>query len=254
MLALPDEALASKYVIKTHYVVHVLKFYPESQTVDVIQDTFEFSNTPLGDMTIKNEFGQTVTVGLLEPSIIYGVPVQQLRWGQFTIQAAPKPGDTGYIEVFTNDITSWKREGGIAIPWSDRHFVKESCVFVPFIANDTNATEDYVSDENTLVIKSNNATVKITDKEEEGQDPVVDIETTSKTVHINAEDGVSVDGNVDITGDLTVSGTITADGDIKSTNGDVVAGTVSLKNHTHMFTYSAGPSAGAQGTTNTPTP
>lgn len=242
MLALPDEALASKYVIKTHYVVHVLKFYPESQTVDVIQDTFEFSNTPLGDMTIKNEFGQTVTVGLLEPSIIYGVPVQQLRWGQFSIQAAPKSGDTGYIEVFTNDITSWKREGGIAIPWSDRHFVKESCVFVPFVANDTNATEDYVSDENTLVIKSKNASITLTD---DGETSGVSI--TANTMTVTAEDGVSITGDVSIDGDVSCTKTITAET-------DVVGGGVSLKNHKHPFTYSAGPSAGAEGETTAPLP
>ena len=254
MIGLPEEAIAAKYLIKTHFVARVLKFYPETQTVDVVQDTYDFSNTIVGDIVVKNEFGQNVVVGLMKPVILYGIPVQQLRWGQFSIQACPKEGDTGYIEVFTNDISTWMKDGGIAIPSSDRHFTKENSVFVPFMANNTNKTEDYVDNESTLVIKSNNASVKITDSQEEGQDPVVDIETNSKTVHINAEDGISVDGNVDITGDLTVSGTITADGDIKSTNGDVVAGTISLKNHTHMFTYSAGPSAGAEGTTNTPTP
>lgn len=242
MIGLPDEALASKYVIKTHYVVRVIEFYPEDQTVDVIQDMFEFTNTPLGDITVKNEFGQEITVRLLEPSIIYGVPVQQLRWGQFEIQACPQPGDTGYIEVFTNDIAAWKEEGGIAIPWSDRHFVKESCVFVPFVANQTNASKDYVSDKNTLVIKSATANITLTDN-----GITSDVKLQAKTITMEAEDGVSITGDVSIDGDVSCTKTVTAET-------DVVGGGVSLKDHTHQFTYSAGSSAGAQGETIAPIP
>lgn len=242
MIGLPDEALASKYVIKTHYVVRVIEFYPEDQTVDVIQDMFEFTNTPLGDITVKNEFGQEITVRLLEPSIIYGVPVQQLRWGQFEIQACPQPGDTGYIEVFTNDIAAWKEEGGIAIPWSDRHFVKESCVFVPFVANQTNASKDYVSDKNTLVIKSATANITLTDN-----GITSDVKLQAKTITMEAEDGVSITGDVSIDGNVSCTKTVTAET-------DVVGGGVSLKDHTHQFTYSAGSTAGAQGETIAPIP
>ena len=254
MFGMPDDALKAIYLIKTHYIVKVVEFHPETQTVDVIQDVCEFCNTLSGSITVQNELGYNTTVAPKKPAVLLGIPVKQERWGQFEIQCCPQPGDTGYIEIFTNDITEWLENGGLSIPMSDRHFAMDSCLFVPFVPNKKNCVDDYPTDGTKLVVKSKNATVTITDKEEEGEDPVVDIETTSKTVHINAEDGVSIDGNVDITGDLTVSGTITADGDIKSTNGDVVAGTVSLKNHTHMFTYSAGPTAGAQGTTDTPTP
>lgn len=254
MFGIPDESLKAVYLIKTHYIVRVIEFHPEDQTVDVIQDVCEFCNVMSGTMTIQNELGYEATVAPRKPVVLLGIPVKQERWGQFHIQCCPQKGDTGYLEIFTNDITDWIENGGPSIPLSDRHFAMDSCVFVPFIPNKTNCAEDYPIDGTQLIIKSNNATIKITDKEEEGQEPEVDIETNSKTVHINADDGISIDGDVDITGDLTVSGTITADGDIKSTNGDVIAGTISLKDHTHMFTYSAGPSAGAQGTTNTPTP
>ena len=241
-IGLPDEAIAAMYLIKTHYIVRVIEFYPETQTVDVIQDVLEFTNTPLGDISVKNEFGQEVNVALLEPDILYGVPVKQLRWGQFSIQACPQPGDTGYIEVFTNDITSWKQEGGLAIPWSDRRFPKESCVFVPFVANETNATEDYVSDEHTLVIKSKTASITLTDNGETSS-----VAINAKTMSVTAEDGVSITGDVSIDGDVSCTKTITAET-------DVVGGGVSLKDHTHQFTYSAGPSAGAQGETIAPTP
>jgi len=254
MFGMPESTLKSMYLIKTHYIVKVIEFHPEDQTVDVIQDVCEFCNTDSGSITIQNELGYNVTVAPKKPSVLVGIPVKQLRWGQFEIQACPQPGDTGYLEIFTNDITGWIQGGGLNVPISDRHFAMDSCIFVPFVPNAKNAVDDYVTDGTSLVIKSTNAKVKITDKQEEGEDPVVDIETTSKTVHINAENGVSVAGNVDVTGDLTVSGTITADGDIKSTNGDVIAGTVSLKNHVHPFTYAAGPATGTEGVTTAPTP
>lgn len=242
MFELPNETLAAKFVIKTHYIVKVLAFYPETQTVDLIQDTFEFANAPFGVMQVMNDFGKTITVGIKKPDVLEGVPVKQLRWGQFEIQCCPVPGDTGYIEVFTNDIRDWAENGGPSIPWNDLHFLKESCVFVPFIPNKANASTTYPADNSQLVIKSTNASIVITDKPaEEGseEEPTVDITTTAQTLNINAEKGITVTGDINITGnitatgDITVEGTITASGDITSTEGDVVASGISLKNHTH---------------------
>lgn len=263
MISLPDVTLAARYVIKTHYIMRVLKFHPETQTVDIIQDVFEFANTPMGQHTVINEFGNEVTVAIKKPDILYGVPVKQERWGQFEIQCCPKEGDTGYIEVFTNDILDWIQNGSRSIPWSDAHFLKTSCVFVPFIPNHTNAVKDYPTDNSQLVIKSAHASIVITDseaKEGSGSEPTVDVTTTAQTVNINAEKGVTVKGDINVTGDITatgnvtVEGTISATGDIKSTGGDVVAGGVSLKDHTHMFTYSPGPSEPVTVPTAGPTP
>lgn len=240
--------IAAKYLIKTHYVMQVVEFHPETQTVDLVQDMFEFCNTPMGTLQVVNDFGNSVTVALNEPDVIYNVPVKQLRWGQFEIQCCPVPGDTGYIEVFTNDIRSWVEDGSASIPWSDKHFIKESCVFVPFIPNKTNASQEYPADNTSLVIKSTNASIKITDKPaEEGseEEPIVDITTTAQTLNINAEKGITVNGDINITGDITVTGNITASGDIKSTDGDVKAGNISLKGHSHDVTFNlAAPSGG----------
>lgn len=266
MITLPDSTIASKFVIKTHYLMRVVEFHPDTQSVDLIQDTFEFANSPYGTISIENEFGQYVTVVLKRPDMLYNVPVKQLRWGQFEIQCCPVPGDTGYIEVFTNDIRDWVANGSNSIPWSDNHFMKECCVFVPFIPNRQNAVKDYPADNSQLVIKSANASIVITDKPAEqgsGEEPTVDITTTAQTLNINAEKGITVNGdmtitgNIAITGDVSVDGNITATGEIssgKTVTGkeDVVGGGISLKNHTHPFTYSAGPSAGAAGTTNPP--
>lgn len=266
MFEIKDETFAAKLLIKTHYIMKVTAFYPDTQTVDLVQETFGFTNTPFGTMTVNNVWGQTVTAALTIPDVILGVPVQQLRWGQFQIQCAPVPGDTGYIEVFTDDIRSWVKDGGPAVPWSDQRFIKESCVFVPFVPNHTNAATDYPTDNTKLVIKSANASIVLTDTsgaEESTSEPTVDITTTAQTVNINAEKGFNVNGDVTIVGNITVTGDVTVDGNINATGEissdetvtgkkDVIGGGISLKNHTHPFTYSAGPSAGAAGTTNPP--
>ena len=209
-MPLLDATLAAKYAIKTHYIMRVVEFHPETQTVDLIQDVFEFTNSPFGSMVVTNEFGNDIAVTLKAPDYIEGVPVKQERWGQFEIQACPVEGDTGYIEVFTNDIRDWVLNGGESIPWSDDHFLKHCCVFVPFIPNHVNAAKDYPLDNTKLVIKSKNASIVVTDSAPEGEEPVVDITTTAKTININAEEGINVNGDVTVTGSITATGDITA--------------------------------------------
>lgn len=73
-------------------------------------------------------------------------------------------------------------------------------------------------------------------------DSEIIIETPTGTLSINLNElssKIEVIGDLDITGDLTVSGDIEATGDITSVAGDVIAGTISLKTHTHL--YSPGP-------------
>ena len=239
MFTMPDATIASKYVIKTHYIMRVLEFHPENQTVDLIQDVFEFTNTPFGKHMVRNEFGNTVTVAFKKPDILYGVPVKQLRWGQFEIQACPVEGDTGYIEVFTNDIQDWIVNGSRSIPWSDAHFVKKNCVFVPFIPNHKNASEDYPADNTQLVIRSKNASITITD---DGETSSVTI--GAKTMEINAEEGINITGNVSVAGAITAEENITSKKDVIV---ETAEGTgVTLKTHMH-------PTA-APGAPSTPTP
>lgn len=231
-----DSAIAAKYVIKTHYIMRVVEFHPETQTVDLIQDVFEFTKSPFGSMVVTNEFGKDVTVTLNAPDYIEGVPVKQLRWGQFEIQACPVPGDTGYIEVFTNDTRDWVINGSESIPWSDDHFLKHCCVFVPFIPNHKNAAENYPADNTQLVIRSKNASITITD---DGTTSSVKI--GAKTMEISAEEGVS------ITGDVNVTGNVTASEDIK-------AGNVSLTEHTHTLASGAVNVTGSAAAQSNPAP
>lgn len=251
MYSIPDESIMAKYLIKTHYIMKVVEFHPEDQTVDLIQDTFEFTNSVTGNFVLKNEFGNVTTATITTLDSVINVPVKQERWGQFEIQACPVPGDTGYIEVFTNDIRSWMEEGGPNIPWSDSHFLKTSCVFVPFVPNKKNAAQDYPEDNTKLVIKSKNASIVLTDSEVEGQEPVVDLTTTVQTLNINAEKGLTVKGDINSEGDITVKGNIAVDGEINATGniktsaeGDIIVGTLSLKNHIHAT--SQGPTGGPE--------
>lgn len=242
MFGMPDASLKAMYLIKTHFIVKVIEFHPEDQTVDVIQDVCEFCNVNQGSITVQNELGYDVTVAPKKPTVFFGIPVKQERWGQFEIQCCPQEGDTGYLEIFTNDISDWVENGGPSIPMSDRHFAMDSCVFVPFIPNKKNCVADYVEDGTKLVIKSRGAKITITDNGEKS-----DVSIEADTMTVTAADGMN------ITGDVSVTGKINATKDIKSDT-DVKAGSnnISLTTHTHGFTYSAGSSAGAQGTTNTP--
>ncbi len=240
MFGVPESSIKAMYLIKTHYIMRVIEFHPEDQTVDLIQDVCEFCNTTMGDIVVQNELGYEVTVAPQEPMVMYGIPVKQLRWGQFSIQACPKKDDTGYIEIFTNDITDWIENGGISIPKSDRHFAKDSCVFVPFVANKTNSTPDYVNNENTLVIKSANASITLTD-----DGTTSDVKIISKTMTVTAEDGVSITGDVNIEGALETTGNITTtEGDVSATVGDLKTSTASFNTHVHESAAPGSPTSG----------
>lgn len=212
-----DASIVSKYLIKTNYIFKVMEFHPEDQTVDIIQDVLEYTNSPVGEFMINNEFGVDVAASLLEPDILAGVPVLQPRWGQFEIQCCPKKGDTGVLMVFTNDIRNWMKDGGPSIPNTDNHFMKSSCVFVPFIPNAKNCAQDYPTDNNSLVIKSNGVKIVLTD---DGTNTNVSIE--AKTMNLKADNGFSFDGDVSVTGKVTASD-------------DVKIGSLSLKDHKHKF-------------------
>lgn len=234
-----DATIAAKYLIKTNYIVKVVEFNPETQTVDVIQDVFEFAHSVGGEFVRKNEFGVEVSAAILEPDVFVDVPVLQMRWGQFEIQCCPKPGDTGILAVFTNDINDWVQEGGPSIPNTDNHFMKNSCVFIPFVPNKKSCVNDYPTDNNSLVIKSANAKIVLTD-----DGTTSSITAEAKTMEVKAEDGVN------ITGDVNVTGKISATDDIKSDR-EVTAGTVKLSDHKHGVGTLKVPSTSPEGSPST---
>ena len=238
-MVVEDAAIAAKYLIKTNYIFKVVNFHPETQTVDVVQDVFEFTNRVDGEFIMNNECGGDGSAAVIEPDYIPEIPVLQLRWGQFEIQCCPKPGDTGILAVFTNDIRNWVQEGGPSIPNTDNHFMKNSCVFIPFVPNKTSCANDYPADNNSLVIKSANAKIVLTD-----DGTTSSITAEAKTMEVKAEDGVN------ITGDVNVTGKISATEDIKS-DGEVTAGTVKLSDHKHGVGTLKVPSTSPEGSPST---
>ena len=81
------------------------------------------------------------------------------------------------------------------------------------------------------------------------------VEVESKnTIHAKVGDTEATLGasGVSIKGNLSVDGTISASGDISTDTGDVKAGSVSLKNHTHIAGTLAAPNGPVTGTTGTP--
>lgn len=238
MIGVSEDTIKSMYLIKTHYIMRVIAFHPEDQTVDLIQDTYDFCNTISGDINVKNEIGYDVTVGVMKPTVLRRIPVKQERWGQFEIQCCPQEGDTGYIEVFTTDITGWMKEGGLSIPPSDRHFIKDSSVFVPFVPNKKNCSAEYPEDGTKLIIRSKNAKITITDNGETS-----DVSIDSDTITMTAPDGVSITGNVNVEGTVHATENVTA--------GD---NNIALVGHTHGFNYiGAGQGSSPQTGTTQPT-
>ena len=229
-----DAAIAAKYLIKTNYIFKVVQFHPETQTVDVIQDVLEYCNEPNGNIVINNEFGVDVTAGLLEPDYFVDVPVLQLRWGQFAVQCCPQEGDTGVLMVFTNDIHNWKKDGGFSIPNTDNHFMKSSCVFVPFIPNNVSCASNYPLDNTSLVIRSPNASITLTDN-----GTTSDVKISANTITMETQNGTN------ITGDVNVTGTVTAT--------EVVAGNIPYTTHVHESAAPGSPTSGPMATT-PPTP
>ena len=235
---LPEETLLAKYVIKTHFIMKVIDVHPETQTVDVVEDVYRFVNSPIPYTTVVNELGNAVDVGLSKKRVLLNIPVKQERWGQFKIQCNPAVGDTGYIEIMTNDIRDWMLNGSDSVPWSDDHFDERSCVFVPFVQNATNKQEDYPADNTQLVIKSDHLSITLTDQpDQEAGSQDEPVRNISVIGDVNVTGNVDIDGNITTTGNIESQGTIKAKGNVESTDGDIKAGSVSLKNHTHNFNY-----------------
>lgn len=203
-----DKTIAAKYLIKTAYIVRVTDVDPVNQTVDVMQDFFEFAASSDGSFSIINEYGNPIAADPLVPFFVCGIPFQQLRWGKFSIQCTPQVGDTGLLVVFTDDMRKWLEDGGASVAGSGSKFSIDSSMFIPFVANQKNKAVTYPEPDTELTIKGENISIKLTDN--------------------------GTDANISIIGDVSIQGNLTTSGDISS-DGDVKAGNVSLKNHTHTI-------------------
>ena len=246
MRQFPDESIAAKYLINTHMMVRVIAFHPETQTVDVVQEVYDYVNTTEGDFVVQNEFGIDVTANVKVLDILYDIPVKQERYGQFSIRCCPKEGDTGYLEIFTEDLQDWFKNGGPSVPWAALRFLRKNSVFVPFVPNNKNCATDYPTTNESLVVKSNRVTMTISDPEQ-GNESVSLSMSNGVSLTISADGNIivngtnatinasstTINGSLQVNGEVTTSSTITSGGDINS-GGDVITSSgISLDNHTH---------------------
>lgn len=281
MIRVPDASIAAKYLINTHMMVKVIEFHPEDQTVDVVQEVYDYINTTDGEFVVQNEFGEDVVVGIKVLDVLYGIPVKQERYGQFSVRCCPKPGDTGYLEIFTEDLQDWYENGGPSVANAAIRFLKKNSVFVPFVPNQKNCATDYPTTNDSFVVKSNRVTMTISDPENgtesvsiqmsNGVSLVISadgsITANCSTATINAQSSTTINtatatitGNTTINGTLQVDGavttgsTITSGGDIES-GGDVKTSSgVSLDNHTHPVINAVPANPALPVVTDVPTP
>lgn len=271
-MIIPDEAYAAKFLINTHMLVKVVEFHPETQTVDVIQEVYDFINATNGEFVVQNEFGEDVVAGLKVLDILYDIPVKQTRYGQFSVQVCPKPGDTGYLEIFTEDIKDWVENGGPSIANAAKRFLRKNSVFVPFVPNKTNCAEDYPTTNDSLVIKSKRIAVSLTDPEEGNEsinismsngvsltisaDGSITANCSNATINASATTitgNTTINGTLQVDGAVTTGSTITSGGDIES-GGDVKTSTgITLDTHTHSV-INAVPAGPGPVVTDVPTP
>lgn len=282
----------AKCGVHTQYVVKVVKVSDDGRFVSVVHCTLEWGADSESDTVMINEFASPVAASPTKPWVVNDVPVEQpyIR-GQWTIQTRPRIGDYGILSVFYHDIQSWKDNGGFQAPSAIRIHAIDSCSFRPGLPNhaDVDASPEYPTDDE-WELKGNGVKIKLTSPVDEDSespnkmdvtvgtvqftitvpkdgDPVVNfnapngaITVNTKTAVVNATESVKIDtpattitGTLQVDGAVTTGSTITSGADITS-GGDVITSDgTSLDNHTHPFSYSAGPTP-ATGTTDTPVP
>lgn len=138
---------------------------------------------------------------------LYDLPYCRVQGGKNAVIIDPQPGDIGVAGFCSRDISAAKASQDIAPPGSYRQFSMADGIYL-FTCMGADAPEQYFA--------MSEAGIKVLS-------PVL-IEMQAPTIRIK--------GTLEQTdGDVTMSQKLTVEDDIKSTSGDVVATTVSLRNH-----------------------
>lgn len=178
---------------------HVLTFDPATQTAQV-QIGIERTD---------------INGAVFTPPPLVTVPVM-FHGGDFSVEFAVTPGCEGWIFFSQRCIDGWFNTGGVAAnPIARFHDASDAC-FVPGTRSLPNVLPDFQNDGIRIRNRSGSQYVWL---------------KSDNTIHANNGAGSIVIG---ANGTVTINGVVTIDtaGNI-TTPKDVVAGSISLKNHTH---------------------
>lgn len=177
-------------------------------SVNFSQMTIEAQPTIQGQ--IENEDGTFTYVNL---PLLLDVPIVFPSAGGFTITLPIQVGDEVLVIFSSRCIDSWWQSGGIQKPMEARMHDLSDAFCIPGPKSIPNVISGISS---TAAQIRNNAGTTYVEISADGKIKLVTPST------------------VEITGNLTVSG------NISTTSGDVTAGLISLKNHTHAVTTAPG--------------
>lgn len=165
------------------------------------------------------------------------VPVVFPSGGGFTLTFPVKRGDECLLVFSMRSLEEWKQSnnGGVQITGSGKEFSTNDAIAIVGInppRKVQNSLPTINADQPELRTNAGGIRLRMTDT------------------------GVEIDGNFYVDGKLEVTGDIIGGGDIKTQTGDIVAGTVSLKNHIHpagIAVSTTGTAAAQTGATTAPT-
>ena len=169
-------------MVNTHHIYQVVRVSDNGKFVDIVNCNLVWRLDEYSEQYVINSYGRAIPASPAEPEIIYDVPVKQYREGDFQIRKRPKVGDIGYIECFYQDISSWKKEGGIITPISINIHDIESCVFVNGLVSHKE-DDDVLPAQNIFQLKGRTTLFELQDatvKNEETQEEAMPSKITAK--------------------------------------------------------------------------
>lgn len=194
----------------------------------------------IGKIVSFNSSKQSANVSIEDYPQLSGVPVHFPKGADFSIQFPVKEGDDCIVLFCDTDLDNWVEGKGYIPAFSGDVHGLNGAVALVGISNSATKIDDYST--NGLKIKYKDTYVDLQDTQTEikcGENNVK-IDSTGITLTVGATILQVSSLGVNITGNLVVSGTIGAAsisaGGVSMADGDITAGDIGLKTHTHTYT------------------
>lgn len=160
---------------------------------------------------VSTQDGKTKSVNM---PVLVDVPVVFPRGGGCTLTFPVAAGDECLIVFASRAIDGWAQSGGVQTPSDSRKHALSDAIVI--LGPQSQANKISGISTSTTQLRSDDGST------------YVELDATGQVLNFVAPGGCNF-----TTPEATFSGKITAQENIASTNGDVLAGTVSLKNHVH---------------------